>query len=131
MDRIVVGNVRAGRIARLPPRPPPTMAFQDTLGGGEQVVGYRDGYPVVVRKPRGKYVYDVQTGAVKFEHELGPNAQEAANKIEASLQHLQETVKSLQKPAQKTAVIVAGTVAVGLVVAAVVYYMAKNRQSSE
>jgi len=124
MQRVVIGKI--------PPRLRNSRSRNLDLDSGfERVVGYKDGYPVVVRKPPGRYVKDVRTGAIKFEHDLGPGAQTAAEQIKESMGELKETVKALQQPAQRTAMIVAGVIGSALVVAALLYYIGRTSKDDE
>lgn len=89
------------------------------LSSGYIVVGHYDGTPIV-------YGVD-ETGAINVEHDIGPHAQEAVTKLESGLKALEGTVKNLQRPAQRTAMVVAGTIATGLVVAAVIFLWGRGK----
>ncbi len=104
------------------------------LATRETTVGSINGVPVVLKpKPRGRYVLDAQTGAIQFEHDIGPRAAQAMDKVEAALKNLElgldsmrETVAGLRSPVRQTALVVGGLVAVGLVAGAVSYYFAQR-----
>ena len=145
MARVVIGRLgpngqvhSAPRSApRSPPAPHALTHGDEVLGGGEQIMGYQDGYPIVLRRPRGRYVMD-GSGAVRFEHDLGPKAAEAATSLREGvdalrdgLKEIRTTIQDLRKPAARTALTVAGVVGVGIVVASIVYLIAQREKSKK
>lgn len=106
MSRIVIGNLRTLPRSSLPPGvriPPP-------------------GQPR--RRSRGRYVMD-STGAIKFEHDIGPDASLAVTKLEHASSNLQTAIESLRKPAVQMLTVAVGAAVVTLAIAGVVYYMTR------
>lgn len=109
-------------------------AVPQTTQDGAQVIGAIGDYPVVLRpKPKGRYVLDEQTGAIQFEHDLGPKAEAAMlqvtnsiKNVELSLDHLRETVATLRSPFRRTLLILGALAAVGALAGGAYYFLRKK-----
>lgn len=109
----------------------------DRAPDGAQVIGAIGDYPVVLRpKPKGRYVLDEQTGAIQFEHDLGPKAEAAMlqvtnsiKNVELSLDHLRETVATLRSPFRRTLLILGAIAAVGALAGGAYYFLRKKERT--
>lgn len=111
-----------------------SRAMPRTERDGAQVIGAIGDYPVVLKpKPKGRYVLDAQTGAIQFEHDLGPKAEAAMlqvtnsiKNVELSLDHLRETVATLRSPFRRTMLVIGALAAVGALAAGAYYLLRKK-----
>lgn len=122
---IHVGQLRRARMAQ----------GVGEINGG---VGEINGIPVVMKpKAHGRYVYDAETGAIQFEHDVGPKAeaalQQVANSVknvELSLDHLRETVASLRSPVRRTLLVVGAVILAALVAGGATYLITRRMRAA-
>lgn len=128
------GMTHVGHIDELRGHHPSQGVLRVKARPGERVVGHIGGYPVVAKpKPQPRYVLDEQTGAVHFEHDIGPKASAAMDRIgesvknvELSLDHLRETVSTLKSPVRRTLLIAGAVLLTGLLVGGATYYYTRS-----
>lgn len=68
---------------------------------------------------------DPETGAIKFEHDIGPQASTAVVRLERASANIQTAIESLKKPAVQSLMVAGGAVVATLAVVGLVYWLTR------